>query len=309
MYKARSQKGFSLTELLTVVAVMALLIGISVPASKALMDSVNSSSGMRTIIASALANARATAIQKQKYAGVRFQSDTEGNQYLVFIISDEAAEPSTSDISFDPEITGTGLANGFRAVRGHKPIKLPGDGRVMDLKLREYGTRQSAGAAGEKDPTYYNIADETNNGDGDATDDFCSPTNFKYSIEYMDTTTFAIVFSPAGKLVSHQVRIRNRHGRIDSSSYTSPDKVFNIKTLVESGDALLCQDDYPDFYTKTHDGYGLGQEYSRKSFYIFDKTKFDLYGTNGDWVNLWNNYFSYLEPIYINPITGELVGG
>ena len=299
MHKVRLQKGFSLSELLTVVAVMALLIGISVPASKALMDSVHSSAGLRTMVASSLTTARAIAIQEQKYAGVRFQSDTDGNQYMIFIINDDSAAPTMAQISMDPDITGTGLANGFRAIKGHEPIKLPGDGRLMDMTVRYCGTRDTGNPDAE-DPRGYVLGS-----DGDGTDDISVPVSLKYPIEYMDATTFSIVFSPAGKLVTHEVRVRNRHGRINSSSYTSVDKTFNINTVVEADKALLYQDDYPD----SADELGLGQEYSRKSFVFFDNRRFNSYLETGDLVSLWTNYLGFLEETYVNPYTGEIVGG
>lgn len=262
------QKGFSLSELLTVIAVMAMLIGIGVPATKAMLNSVNSSAGLRNMIAAAMSNARAIAIKTDGYAGVRFQTAPDGNQYMVFIVNDDSEPPTQTELVDDPKLTGTGLANGFRAVVGRRPIKLPGDGRVMDLTLRE-------GIDDPTDPTPVDIV-----GDSDIDSD----------IELYDTTTFCIIFSKAGKLVTHEVRVRNRHGRLDDSS---TDKIFNIYD--NTVDALLYQDDYP--------ADGLGQEYSRKSFVIYDKKKFD------DTDNRWTDYLSLLDKIYLNPYTGELVGG
>ena len=301
------KKGFSLSELLTVISVMALLIGIAVPASKAIMDSVNSSAGLRSMIASSLSAARATAIKEHKYAGVRFQPDSEGNQYMVFIIHDDApAVVDASERSSYPDKTGLGsnelatppyyygLANGFRAVKGHKPIKLPGDGRVMDLKIREAGT-YNTGSPDATKPSYIDIN---------------TSSRIDGLMEWLDTSTFSIIFSPAGKLVSHEVRVRNRHGLIDGWGYSS-DKIFNVKSMVQAGDALLCQDDYAEDPDTTkeffYDDLGLGQEYSRKSFIIYDKKRFDNYGD--DVITRWTHYLSQIEKTYINPYNGQLVGG
>ena len=262
------QKGFSLSELLTVIAVMAMLIGIGVPATKAMLNSVNSSAGLRNMIAAAMSNARAIAIKTDGYAGIRFQTAPDGNQYMVFIVNDPA---------------DTGLANGFRAVVGRKPIKLPGDGRVMDLKIR---TNPDA-----RYPDYIDIVEEAKTSYV-AADDLIGT-----DAELIDTTAFSIIFSKAGKLVTHEVRVRNRHGQTDSG-YTSSDKIFNIDAVVDDdAAALLYQDDYP--------ADGLGQEYSRKSFVIYDKKKFN----DTDEYYRWTNYLSLLDKIYLNPYTGELVGG
>ena len=102
----------TLTELLVVVAVMTILLGISVPTAQQLMDSFESSTGVRHLINAALSNARAIAVRQQAYAGVRFQQNIDGNTYMIFIVQDTPANMG-------------GLANGFRAVIGRKPMKLP----------------------------------------------------------------------------------------------------------------------------------------------------------------------------------------
>jgi len=112
MRKKQRQFGVTLTEILVVVAVMAILLGISVPTAQHLVDSFESSTGVRYLINAALSNARAIAVRNQAYAGVRFQQAADGHTYMVFIVSD---------------MEGTGYANGFRVVEGRKPMKLPED--------------------------------------------------------------------------------------------------------------------------------------------------------------------------------------
>lgn len=107
----------TLTEILVVVAVMAILLGISVPTAQHLMDSFESSTGVRYLINAALSNARAIAVRNQAYAGVRFQTAAGGNTYMIFIVHDPDA---------------TGYANGFRAVMGRQPMKLPEGVTVND---------------------------------------------------------------------------------------------------------------------------------------------------------------------------------
>jgi len=109
-------KAMTLTELLVVMSVMVILLAISVPVAKKLSQSLGESTGARSIIAAAMANARAIAIREGHYAGVRFQQDSTGRQYIVLVIHDQP---------------GTRLANGFRAFEGKKPMALPDDVGVI----------------------------------------------------------------------------------------------------------------------------------------------------------------------------------
>jgi type II secretory pathway pseudopilin PulG len=267
--------GFSLSELLVVISVMVLLIGIGIPAAKQITDSFESSAGLRSVISAALSNARAIAIKNQKYAGLRFQQDQNGRGYMIFIVHDPADSPTAKEIDADPDVTGTGLANGFRAVKGLKPIKLPANAGVMDLRVKtDY-------------PPTPSTVEEAIVADG-YIDDPC---------EFNDTATFSIIFSPAGKLVIHEARIRNRHGRIESTETVdySNDDVFNTSAKADAGGALFYQDDYA--------GLGLGQEHSRNHFVIYDKRAFAAIDTNSKWTD----YLSKLEVLYINPYTGEII--
>ncbi len=75
-----------------------------------------------------MASARAIASKEQCYAGIRFQKRydptnpiTQASQYIIFIIKEN-----------DKNLSGN-LVNGFRAVKGIQPIKLPDSIGVMDL--------------------------------------------------------------------------------------------------------------------------------------------------------------------------------
>ena len=261
-----NKSGFTLSELLVVMAVMMVLAVMTVPATKALMKSFETSAGVRTLISAALCNARAIAAKEQRYAGVRFQQDLKGNQYMIFIIHDPLDPASTANG------IGTGLAYGFRAIEGKKPIKLPANIGVMDLHIR----------LDLVDPT--NPADQAIAADGD----------IDGAAEVMDATTFSIVFSPVGKLVVHEVRVRNRTGRIDDSS---SDDIFNTDLNVDAdaGRGMFYQDDYANL--------GLGQERSRKWFVIYDKKAFDAVRTS----QRWSDYLTDLDKVYVNPRTGEVI--
>ncbi|MHC4207458.1 MAG: pilus assembly FimT family protein, partial [Planctomycetota bacterium] len=114
------QSGLTLPELVVVIATIALLAGFGLPAIRALLNSFETQSGAKTLISTALASARAIAAKEHRYAGVRFQRDLSGNQYMVFIIHEEPSKMNN-------------LTIGFRAIEGVKPIKLPDTVVVTDL--------------------------------------------------------------------------------------------------------------------------------------------------------------------------------
>ncbi|MHC4457118.1 MAG: pilus assembly FimT family protein [Planctomycetota bacterium] len=256
------QSGLTLTETVVVIASIAILISLGLPAVRALTTSFQSQAGTRSMISAALASARAIAAKEQHYAGIRFQKAyypeglQKAPQYIIFIVHD-----------FDK----TGLENGFRAVEGIEPIKLPYSVGVMDLMHRtNYSDPEdSAGSAIEFD-------NEIDNPE-----------------ELRDTTAFSIIFSPSGKLVIHEVRIRNRNGQTND---TSEDDIFNTKDNVEDKKiAMFYQDDYAEN--------GLGQELSRNRFIIYDRNQFESLDRN----RRWTDYLSNLDPIYINPYTGRMI--
>jgi Tfp pilus assembly protein FimT len=242
------QSGISLIETTIVVAVIALLVGLSLPSVRGLFLSFESGTDAKTLVSAALASAKAIAVNQQRYAGIRFQQDVKGAQYLVFIVHD-----------FDK----TGLKNGFRAVDGTQPIKLPTTTGVME-------------------PI-------SNDSDIDQYEDI------------INTTTFSIIFSPSGNLVIHDVRVRNRDGQGDYSSFSeSNDDIFNKKADVDAGFAMFYQDDYGQsdvLYL------GLGEEPSRRSFIIYDKNIFK----NIPEGSRWSDYLSKLDVVYLNPHTGTII--
>jgi hypothetical protein len=279
----RCLTGLTLTELAVVIAVMALLAGLALPAARMVMASFESGDGARSMISAALASARALAAAKDSYVGIRFQkaynpdapdplNPLTAPQYMIFIEKDA-----------DPEPNGTGLANGFRAIEGCKPIKLPDSIGVMDLTLVN---RRVSGTA-------ILFADEPI--DADAEID--APE------ELRDTTTFSVIFSPSGKLLIQEVRVRNRHGIPDTAGRAgdiSSDDVFNKKAQVDAGLAMFYQDD------AAYLPMGLGPEYSRNRFIIYDRDKFARAYKAG---KAWSDYLAALtaETIYLNPYTGTII--
>jgi len=267
--KAKSrQSGFTLTEMTVVIAVVALLVSLGLPAARMLFNSFESQSGARAMISAAMASARAIAAKEQRYVGVRFQKayDPDGPlrapQYMIFIVHD-----------FD----NTGLVSGFRAVEGVEPIKLPDSVGVMNLMVRIDRRPNRWGAENDTDRPI-------------EIDDFDDP------ISIADTASFSIVFSPSGKMVIHNVRVRNRDAYFRPLNLNeSMDDIFNSpENITNYNTGMFVQDDYAEL--------GLGEESSRNSFIIYDKTQFDELDGGGRF-----NYLSGLEFIYINPYTGTMI--
>lgn len=263
MKSKSKQSGVTLTEMTVVVGAIALLVAFGLPATRTFFNTFESGGSAKGLISAGLASARAIAASKQHYAGIRFQkaynpddpfNPLNASQYMVFIVHD-----------FD----GTGFANGFRAVEGLKPIKLPDSVGVMDL--------YTAGAP---------VADDSGIDNLD---------------KVRDTTTFSIIFSPSGKMIVHNVRVRNRDGAPKWPDFLddSEDDVFNTQSRVAdpvNPVGMFIQDDYPSL--------GLTEELSRNSFIIYDRKEFKHAYENGQG---YSDYLVKLVPIYISPYTGTII--
>jgi len=260
----RRQSGLTLTEMAVVVATIALLVGIGLPAVRALLKSFESESGAKTMVSSALASARAIAAKEQSYAGIRFQEDLDGRQYMVFVIQNSAI-----------------MAYGFQAVEGINPIKLPDSVVVTDLTVVSSRNIQNP---------VNSVRDRL---DDPSLTDAAKDALLGNIAALTDTETFSVIFSPAGKMVIHGVRVRNKDGKTDD---TSNDGVFNIQNNVDAGIGMFYQDDYP--------GLGLGPEGSRSNLVVCDRFELKRAFDSG---RAWSDYLVKLEPIYINAYTGTMI--
>jgi len=265
-----------MTEMVLVIATIALLASLGLPAVRVLIHSFESGSGATSMISAALASARAIAARDQRYAGIRFQQDLAGRQYMIFIVHD---------------FEKTGLSSGFRAVEGIKPIKLPERSGAMDLMVRTNRGINPADAANTlEEPIKIQYLDDAN------------PANIGpdgKNSHLRDAASFSVVFSPGGKLVMHPVRVRNRDGiyRPDNTvaNKVSLDDMFNSpQNIANAGAGMFIQDDYAEL--------GLGAEMSRNRFVVYDGNQFGKLNAVGRF-----DYLSRLEPVYINPYTGTMI--
>ncbi|HOQ05922.1 MAG TPA: prepilin-type N-terminal cleavage/methylation domain-containing protein [Anaerohalosphaeraceae bacterium] len=110
------KNGLTLTELVVVIAVAAVLLGISVPAVKKVIESFDQSAGPRSLIDAALTGARALAAAHSAPAGIRFQRDRKGDFYMIFIVHKDVSSTYATE---------------FVAVPNRKPIKLPASVGVL----------------------------------------------------------------------------------------------------------------------------------------------------------------------------------
>jgi hypothetical protein len=264
------QSGRTLAEMTVVIAVIVLLGSIGLPAIRAFLDSFESGTGARPVISAALASARAIAAKEQRYAGIRFQKAYNPD----FPLDPLKADQYMVFIINDPNIG----AYFFRAVEGLEPIKLPDSIGVMDYKLINQTITSS--------PTW-------------------EPSS-NHPVDLIDLTTFSIIFSPSGKMVIHDVRVRNRDGQSHTSAILSYDDVFNTQLQVDAGIGMFYQDDYYPGYASTPN-LGLGPEPSRRAFVIYDRREFKSAYDKG---RAYSDYLSKLIPnevIQINPYTGTMV--
>jgi hypothetical protein len=130
--------------------------------------------------------------------------------------------------------------------------------------------------------------------------------------ELSDATTFSIIFAPSGKVVVHEVRVRNRDGVYQpkndaGSTQISNDDVFNsVDNICKYKRGMFVQDDYSKRNTGT-DGMelGLGKEDSRTSFVIYELSPLRAaYGSRA-----WTMYLSGLvaQTLYVSPYAGNLI--
>jgi prepilin-type N-terminal cleavage/methylation domain-containing protein len=274
------QQGVTLIELLIVVTIITLLTAVGMPAFRALSNAFESGDSVERMISATLAAARATAIQDQRYVGVRFQkafslTPLKASQYMILIERDAKS---------------TKIESGFRAVQGMKPVKIPDSVGVMDWQV----------AAGKRDIMH------PEQSPFEALDDNPSDPDslLNEMSELWDVTTFSLVFSPQGHLTVHGVRVRNNAGKMDSDTSLSGDDVFNTLGQVQAGVAMFCQDDYFDEDASDIIS-GLGPEASRLSLVIYRTEPFAEAFARG---KAWTDYLQRsCQRRYVNRYTGALI--
>ena len=271
------QVGFTLVEMLIVVAIGVMLMAIALPAYHAMTDGAKMAQ-TNNVIAAALGTARTYAIKKQKYAGVRFQFDRggwrEGKQYAILIEHNTDLKVSGSPATWSPYV----LEHRYTVVPNTKPLVLPQGMGILGMKL-------DIDASG-------------------TTDDF----DLDEEGELADATGFAIVFTPSGRLTVKESqclprRLPNDPPVLDYNEYiTRNDKVFcppdemPPRGLPLARDEPICVWDGPNNEQVV--------EKSQTGLYVFEVDK--MGGVDRDY-----RYTDYVErldpPILLNAFTGMVI--
>jgi len=259
------QSGRTLAEMVVVIAAIVLLGSLGLPAIRSFLGSFESGAGAKSVVSAVLASARAIAAREQRYAGIRFQkiynSDDPLNPLGGLL---EADQYMVFIVHEEPRKMGN-IRTGFKAVEGLQPIKLPDSVGIIDMSL------------------------------------IGADVDIDNAIKLNNATAFSIIFSPSGKLVIHDVRVRNRDGDYQPLNLNdSMDDIFNSPENISNfNTGMFVQDDYPAF--------GLDQESSRRAFLIYDRREFKSAYEQG---RAYSGYLLKLIPdavIQINPYTGTMV--
>lgn len=142
--------------------------------------------------------------------------------------------------------------SGFRAVEGLEPVRLPEAIGVMEHRWELFEV-------------------------------FSEPERTEL---ITDATTFSVIFSPAGRLVTRNVHVLRRN---------PDDTVFNDPSM----NPMFADDDSGEGRAEA---FGLHPESSQTSFVIYDKTLFNkLESEQG------SEYLQSLERIFINAYTGKMI--
>ena len=266
-----------------VVAIVVLLATLVMPAFTKMLQS-NRESTAKVMVRTLLARAQAHAVAHQKYAGVRFQFDSEGweigRQYMVLI--------EKADVS----------GNEYVAVADEKTVALPEGIGVL-----------SADVIDRNDFNYsdLNLDDSdltANEGDGEI-----------FSLN--GAVTLSIVFSPTGQLVIKDVVTMPRQPYFDvdgnyvfDSTINHADRVFLDSSNVDRA-LLFCDgyiwlnfEDSTSGFNGTYDPQPwLAAKESATGVYLFDVEA--MAEVEPDF--RYSQYVQDLEPLLVNRYTGGLI--
>jgi len=310
---------FTLVEMLVVAGIIAIILGVAIASLRALTGGVQVGAA-RTMLRTVLASARAEAAARGHVVGVRFQQyhypptfapagvriprqAEEGATFAVIIhpLKDAAwpvtpypPRPATADLqtlksrfrASLPWIDAYDTSALFVAAPGREPVKFP------------QGVELAAGFSAPK-----NAADETN------------LNQALYA--NADVTTFTVLFSPTGQVVTRRVAVVQRHNR-DAVFYYPHPVNYVYPPMLARGDAgfleeydgprpadivpLLLSADAP--YPPPAATYVPPTERSQSEIWLYDQNARKQAGAQP-----WTNYLKGQGKsvrILINPYTGQL---
>lgn len=281
--KQRNRAGFTLVEILVVVAIIAIMISLTVPATSTMVRSYRQASA-KSLVRSAMAQAQAYAVKERKYAGLRFQKDGSGQQYIILVENKAITLDNVPFYGGDPYP----LKNLYAPVDNVRPITLPVGIEVMPAYREPW----------EIDFLPDNGDGKVWPGDGDGIIDYT---------ELAAATTFCVLFDPSGQLVRKPAQCGPRllpaedyPGMvIDYNEYINnayDDTVFaNNQSVLPSEGLPLPGDVIQLGFT--------GVKLSQSGVYMYENNTLERIPANE---RLW--YISTkLEPMLINIYTGEFL--
>jgi prepilin-type N-terminal cleavage/methylation domain-containing protein len=178
MKKRRYKTGFTLIEMLIVVGIIAIMISLVMPSTNSLIQS-NRETSAKNLVRSSLMQAQAYAAKERKYAGIRFQLDGAGRQYMILV-----------------ESTRIQLRN-FYGIGVHHPL--------MTLYTPVDNAQPTAMPTGNVIINYPDI-------------DLDDNTEIE-DWELKDATRFCVLFSPSGQLVKKPAQCGPRIASADYPGY------------------------------------------------------------------------------------------
>jgi len=280
MNKKQRHIGFTLIEMLVVVGIVALLSVLVIPNTAKMLDSYRFTAA-HNLIKTALAQAQAHAAKTQKYAGIRFQFDSDGwqkgTQYLVLIENQNDFVDSFNIPHHTPDR--------YVAVPNAKPSALPTGICVISGQVDII----------DSDPLNDDI--ENDYLDDDVSDDplFC----------LNGASTFSIIFSPSGQLVVKAVEVQSRHQN---------DNIFGseVAASTQPPTTLLSYDKHWDYILMadtTDNSLWCDKESSTTGLYIVEKSVLQDIPADSRYSSLLKRYISNdsVERILINIYTGTII--
>ena len=254
-YKVRQYyKAFSLVEMVTVVAIAAILMAIALPNVPGLVSSSKMSSAKNTI-KTMLAQAQGYAIKNGVNTGVRFQKASNGITYMVMIINKPKYKWYGTRIGISGDYTySADFPNRYVAKDYTKPKALPKGISVISGSFDQYLSTYS------EDEMLTSYEDSG---------------NIIACFENMQT--FSIVFSPNGQLITTEVQVQPRRNYLGqlADSYGWIDNIFGPADLSEDSAtlALLSYDNFTDYI----DPWDVPDKSNAGTYSIYNVTRVSSY--------------------------------
>ena len=131
-------------------------------------------------------------------------------------------------------------------------------------------------------------------------DSFVDNNDLDTNVRLLNATTFSILFSPTGQLLTKTVNLRRKHD-YDSSGNPIEDRIIHYANMVNNGYSLLyCDDEYNGGTLVTP---WCVNESSATGLYIYETDAM----SELEFDNRYDGYVSTLEPTIINMYTGTII--